>query len=289
MPQVSYEQRMRVVEIYKSNDLHFQKGRFSSLKILSERESILASDVTLRRIINQWNFEGSIENKKPVERNIANTKITNGELAALDRFIYKNRDLSAGTAKISLNLLASVRTVQKYLNRLGWKKITTRYCQFVRPKNKIERVIYCKLCIISGERFFFSIHIDECTVSMDKNGKTQWFRSFPGETKSGVVGKYKHPATINIIGGISRSGPTKLMVYKGETNSTGFQELADEFLIPFIKEKYPKYHRLHMDNAPFHTSADSLKWLAQKQLNHYKTPAQSPDLNPIGKLIRKVN
>ena len=87
MPQVSYEQRMRVVEIYKSNDLHFQKGRFSSLKILSERESILASDVTLRRIINQWNFEGSIENKKPVERNIANTKITNGELAALDRFI----------------------------------------------------------------------------------------------------------------------------------------------------------------------------------------------------------
>ena len=34
-----------------------------------------------------------------------------------------------------------------------------------------------------------------------------------------------------------------------------------------------------MDNASFHTN--SSLWLAQNGLNHFKTPAQSPDLNPI--------
>ena len=118
MPTVSYEKRMRIVTLYKTNNLHFQKKRFTRLKVLSERENIIASEVTLRRIIKQWNSEASIEDKRPVERNIAITKITNGELTALDKFIYKNRDLSASTAKTSLNLRASSRTVQKYLREV---------------------------------------------------------------------------------------------------------------------------------------------------------------------------
>ena len=78
MRTVSYEKLMRIITLYKT----FPKE-------------------TLRRIIKQWNFEASIEDKKTVERHIAITKITNGELTALDKFIYKNR---AATAKTSLNL-----------------------------------------------------------------------------------------------------------------------------------------------------------------------------------------
>ena len=110
---------------------------------------IFASDITLRRIINQWNLESSVEDKKSISRHTSITKVTNGELSALDKLIYKHRDLSASAAKLRLQLRASARTVQKYLNRLGRRKITTRYCQFVRPKNRVERVFYCKLCVLT--------------------------------------------------------------------------------------------------------------------------------------------
>ena len=115
---------------------------------------------------------------------------------------------------------------------------------------------------------------------MDKNARCQWYRSgLAGETKSGLKSKYKHNASIHVIGGISRLGRTKLMIYSGKTNTPGFQELAAEFIIPFVNEAYPDYHRLHFDNASFHTK--SLSWFNQNGLNHFKTPAQSPDLNPI--------
>ena len=36
-----------------------------------------------------------------------------------------------------------------------------------------------------------------------------------------------------------------------------------------------------MDNAPCHSSAYSNRFIAQNAINHFKTQAQSPDLNPI--------
>ena len=86
----------------------------------------------------------------------------------MDKLIYRRRETTANTAKNKINLRASTRTVQKYLKKLGWKKIT--------------------------------IFIDECTVMMNKNARTQWFRnSLAGETKSGLRPKYKHVASIHLI------------------------------------------------------------------------------------------
>jgi hypothetical protein len=77
----------------------------------------------------------------------------------------------------------SSRSIQKYLNKMGWKKIRTR--RIAAEKNRIKRKIFEKLCIDLGERLDNSIFLDECTVLMDKNGKTQWYRKFPGETRLG--------------------------------------------------------------------------------------------------------
>ena len=87
--------------------------------------------------------------------------------------------------------------MQKYLNKLGWRKISTRFCQFVSNKNRIERVIYCNLCKTHKELFKFSIFLDECIVAMDKNGKFQWYKKgLKGETRSGLQAKYKHAASV---------------------------------------------------------------------------------------------
>ena len=42
---------------------------------------------------------------------------------------------------------------------------------------------------------------------------------------------YKHVVTVHII---SRRGATKLIIYTGRTNSSRFQELGGQFLVPFF-------------------------------------------------------
>jgi len=86
--------------------------------------------------------------------------------------VENNKNLTTPQIKNSLNLRASTRTVQKYLNRLGWRKIRVKYCQFVSRKNKIERLNFCNFCLLANDSFDFSIFLDECTVMMVHNAPT---------------------------------------------------------------------------------------------------------------------
>lgn len=166
-----------------------------------------------------------------------------------------------------------------YLKRLGWRKINTKYCQFVSEKNRIERIIFCKFSIFTNDCFEFSIFLDECIVQMVHESNSFWYKEGSGEIK--LVGKYQHEATVNILGAISRRGRSKLMIFKGNLNGEAFQQLCDQFLVPFVTRNYPEYHRIHMDNAKYHVCLDTKKNFFERDLNHFKNPAQSPDLNPI--------
>ncbi len=54
------------------------------------------------------------------------------------------------------------------------------------------------------------------------------------------------------------------------------------FCVPFVNNNYPNSHLLMMDNATIHTSPETNEFLLANNLNHFPTPPQSPDLNPIG-------
>jgi len=94
------------------------------------------------------------------------------------------------------------------------------------------------------------------------------------ETKSKIF-------QVNVIGGISRLGPTRLLMFDGLMDAPAFELLMREFFIPFVNEKMPTYHILHMDNCPSHTATVTNAFILENNINHRKAPAQSPDLNPI--------
>ena len=86
---------------------------------------------------------------------------------------------------------------------------------------------------------------------------------------------------MNVIGGISRLGPTKLLMFNGLMDAPAFETLMREFFIPFVNEKMPTFHIQHMDNCPSHTATETNIFILDNNINHKKAPAQSPDLNPI--------
>ena len=157
-----------------------------------------------------------------------------------------------------------------------------RFCHYVTPINRIERAIYANLCLIQKIRFTNTIHIDESLVQATKNANRMWFKVFSTETRLGLIGRYPHLYSVQVFGGISRRGPTSLEIYSGRLNSAGFQLLLGRILTPFIQNNYQHGHLLLMDNAPCHSSVSSKEFIERNGFNHFKTPAQSPDLNPIG-------
>ena len=61
----------------------------------------------------------SVLDKESFSRAMNHTQVTTAQLMAIDRHIFFNRELSAAFLKHHLNIVASVRSVQRYIRALG--------------------------------------------------------------------------------------------------------------------------------------------------------------------------
>lgn len=71
-------------------------------------------------------------------------------------------------------------------------------------------------------------------------------------------------------------------------NAPLFIEILDKTLIPFLQERLSEGHRYMQDNDPKHTSRCAQEFFEEKGINWWKTPPESPDLNPIENLWHEL-
>lgn len=71
------------------------------------------------------------------------------------------------------------------------------------------------------------------------------------------------------------------MLFTGIMVSTIYTDILSAALLPFLAAKFPAGHRFQQDNDPKHTSHYTQDFLTNNNVNWWKTPASSPDLNPI--------
>ena len=60
-----------------------------------------------------------------------------------------------------------------------------------------------------------------------------------------------------------------------------YTDILATTLLPFIQDVYPDGHRFIQDNNPKHTSRHAQQWIDDNCVNWWRTPAESPDMNPI--------
>ena len=109
-------------------------------------------------------------------------------------------------------LKVSINTIKRARKHLGWVATRPKYCQIVRETNRLKWLAWCEERIEEGDCFDDVIFTDECSVQMDHHGRLCFRKqNQPRKFKP----RPKHPIKVHIWGGISKTGATKIVIFKG--------------------------------------------------------------------------
>ena len=216
--------------------------------------------------------------------------ISNNGLLAINAALLKNPFLTRTKIKNDLQLIASNSTIGRAIQKLGWRKVRTQYCQIVSPTNRIKRFIYCCLSKLYQDNYDDTIDADETSVEVRYCSNTNYQKPSVGLLRpaGGKLGKPKHNDKVHLFGGISRHGLTPLVIFTGIMFSKDYQNMLSDSILPFIRQKLPYHHKFYMDNDPKHTSDSTTRFIILNNINHFETPPQSPDLMPIEMVLKII-
>ena len=81
------------------------------------------------------------------------------------------------------------------------------------------------------------------------------------------------------------ASPEEEPLFEGIMEKLLFVEILEQTLVPFVHKILPMSHRF---NDPKHTSNYAKDWMESNKINWWKTPAESPDMNPIENLWHEM-
>ena len=181
---------------------------------------------------------------------------------------------------ISMSLTTAIRSRKI----LGWTFRGSHYCQLIREGNKVKWLEWCRENL--HDDFANVIWTDETSVQLETHRRFCFRKKGERPTPKS---RPKHPVKVHVWGGISKEGATGICIFTGIMNAEGYVTLLENALLPFLQLKFAdKEHRFMQDNDPKHVSRRAQAFFEEHHINWWRTPPESPDLNPIENLWHEL-
>ena len=199
---------------------------------------------------------------------------------------HVNATILCKTLKEYLGKDVTPQTIRNYLKINGYRGRIARKKPFITKANRKKRLEFAKEYVNKPQSFWYNvIFADESKYNLyGCDGKSIVYRKPKIELEErNMVGTVKHGGgNVMVWGCMAAFGVGKIEVINGIMDHMVYIDILKRNLRSSAEKLgIIDNYQYYQDNDPKHTALNTKLWLLYNCQKVLKTPAQSPDLNPI--------